>query len=66
MVPQIVNAVNMPLQNALNFPAGILEPPFYHPGADPAANYGAIGAVIGHEVSHSFDNLGSTFDSQGA
>ena len=65
MVPQIVNALNIPLQNALNFPAGILEPPFYHPGADPAANYGAIGAVIGHEVSHSFDNLGSTFDSQG-
>jgi predicted metalloendopeptidase len=65
MVPQIVNAINLPLQNALNFPAGILEPPFYHPGADPAANYGAIGAVIGHEVSHSFDNLGSTFDSQG-
>lgn len=65
MVPQIVNALNIPLQNALNFPAGILEPPFYHPGADPAANYGAIGAVIGHEISHSFDNLGSTFDSQG-
>ena len=65
MVPQIVNALNIPLQNALNFPAGILNPPFYHPGADPAANYGAIGAVIGHEVSHSFDNLGSTFDSTG-
>jgi putative endopeptidase len=65
MVPQIINAVNLPLQNALNFPAGILQPPFYHPGADPAANYGAIGAVMGHEISHSFDNLGSTFDSQG-
>jgi len=65
LIPQIVNAVNLPLQNALNFPAGILNPPFYHPGADPAANYGAIGAVIGHEVSHSFDNLGATFDSQG-
>ncbi len=65
MVPQVVNALNIPLQNALNFPAAILEPPFYHPGADMAANYGAIGAVIGHEVSHSFDNLGSTFDSQG-
>jgi putative endopeptidase len=65
MVPQIVNALNIPLQNALNFPAGILEPPFYHPGADAAANYGAIGAIIGHEVSHSFDNLGATFDSQG-
>jgi predicted metalloendopeptidase len=65
MVPQIVNAINIPLQNALNFPAGILNPPFYHAGADPAANYGAIGAVIGHEVSHSFDNLGATFDAQG-
>ena len=65
MVPQVVNALNIPLQNALNFPAAILEPPFYHPGADMAANYGAIGAVIGHEVSHSFDNLGSTFDAQG-
>jgi predicted metalloendopeptidase len=65
MIPQIVNALNIPLQNALNFPAGILNPPFYHPGADAAANYGAIGAVIGHEVSHSFDNLGATFDAQG-
>ena len=65
MAPQVVNALNIPLQNALNFPAGILEPPFYHAGADPAANYGAIGAVIGHEVSHSFDNLGATFDSAG-
>jgi len=65
MVPQIINAVNLPLQNALNFPAGILQPPYYHAGADPAANYGAIGAVIGHEISHSFDNLGSTFDSTG-
>jgi predicted metalloendopeptidase len=65
MVPQVVNALNIPLQNALNFPAAILQPPFYHQGADMAANYGAIGAVIGHEVSHSFDNLGSTFDSQG-
>lgn len=65
MVPQIVNALNIPLQNALNFPAGILNPPFYHAGADPAANYGAIGAIIGHEISHSFDNLGSTFDSSG-
>ncbi|WP_294121806.1 M13 family metallopeptidase [Sphingomonas sp.] len=65
MVPQIINAVNLPLQDALNFPAGILQPPFYHAGSDPAANYGAIGAVMGHEISHSFDNLGSTFDSTG-
>ena len=56
MTPQTVNAVNLPLQNALNFPAAILEAPFFDPKADPAANYGAIGAVIGHEISHSFDN----------
>ncbi len=65
MTPQTVNAVNLPLQNALNFPAAILEPPFFDPKADAAANYGAIGAVIGHEISHSFDNLGSEFDAQG-
>src|SRR5690606_30805322 len=65
MTPQTVNAVNLPLQNALNFPAAILEPPFFDPKADPAANYGAIGAVIGHEISHSFDNLGSDFDATG-
>jgi putative endopeptidase len=60
-----VNAVFLPLQNAMNFPAGILEPPFYDRNADPAYNYGAIGSVIGHEISHSFDNLGSEFDSEG-
>lgn len=60
-----VNAVNLPLQNAMNFPAGILEPPFYDRTADPAYNYGAIGSVIGHEISHSFDNLGADFDAQG-
>jgi len=65
MTPQTVNAVNLPLQNALNFPAAILEPPFFDPNADDAANYGAIGAVIGHEISHSFDNLGSEFDAEG-
>jgi putative endopeptidase len=65
MTPQTVNAVNLPLQNALNFPAAILEPPFFDPQADAAANYGSIGAVIGHEISHSFDNLGSEFDAQG-
>ena len=65
MTPQTVNAVNLPLQNALNFPAAILEPPFFDPKADAAANYGSIGAVIGHEISHSFDNLGSEFDAQG-
>lgn len=63
--PQTVNALNLPLQNALNFPAAILQAPFFDPQADAAANYGAIGAVIGHEISHSFDDLGSTFDSAG-
>jgi putative endopeptidase len=65
MTPQTVNAVNLPVQNGLNFPAAILEPPFFDADADPAANYGAIGAVIGHEVSHSFDNLGAEFDADG-
>ena len=65
LFPHTVNAVNLPLQNALNFPAAILEPPFYNPHADPAFNYGAIGSVIGHEISHSFDNLGAGFDAQG-
>jgi putative endopeptidase len=60
-----VNAVFLPLQNAMNFPAGILEPPFYDRSADPAYNYGAIGSVIGHEISHSFDNLGADFDADG-
>jgi len=65
MTPQTVNAVNLPLQNALNFPAAILQPPFFDPKADAAANYGAIGSIIGHEISHSFDNLGAEFDDQG-
>ena len=65
MTPQTVNAVNLPLQNALNFPAAILEPPYFDPGADAAANYGAIGAIIGHEISHSFDNTGAEFDARG-
>jgi len=65
MTPQTVNAVNLPLQNALNFPAAILDQGFYDPNADKAANYAAIGSIIGHEISHSFDNLGSTFDSAG-
>jgi putative endopeptidase len=66
MTPQTVNAVNLPVQNALNFPAAILQPPFFDASADPAYNYGAIGAVIGHEISHSFDNNGAAFDSTGA
>jgi putative endopeptidase len=65
LTPQTVNALNLPLQNSLNFPAGILEAPFFDPAADDAANYGSIGAVIGHEISHSFDNLGAEFDAEG-
>lgn len=65
MTPQTVNAVNLPLQNALNFPAAILQPPFYDPQAPAAVNYGAIGTVIGHEISHTFDSEGATFDSKG-
>ncbi len=65
MPPQLVNAVNLPVQNALNFPAAILQRPFFDPNADAAYNYGAIGAVIGHEISHSFDNNGALFDSTG-
>jgi putative endopeptidase len=65
MTPQTVNAVNLPLQNALNFPAAILLPPFFDPEAPPAANYGGIGSIIGHEISHSFDATGALFDDQG-
>jgi endothelin-converting enzyme/putative endopeptidase len=65
MTPQTVNAVNLPLQNALNFPAAILQPPFFDPQAPAAANYGSIGATMGHEISHTFDTEGSTFDAQG-
>lgn len=65
MTPQTVNAVEMPLNNALNFPAAILQPPFFDPAAPDAANYGGIGTVIGHEISHTFDSEGSDFDSEG-
>jgi endothelin-converting enzyme/putative endopeptidase len=65
MSPQTVNAVNLPLYNALNFPAAILQPPFFDPKAPAAVNYGAIGSIIGHEVSHTFDTEGSTFDAKG-
>lgn len=65
MTPQTVNAVNLPLQNALNFPAAILQPPFFDAQAPAASNYGAIGSVIGHEISHTFDTEGSAFDSKG-
>jgi len=65
MSPQTVNAVNLPLQNALNFPAAILQPPFFDPQAPAPDNYGAIGSVIGHEISHTFDSEGAAFDSKG-
>ncbi|MDE2448641.1 MAG: M13 family metallopeptidase [Gammaproteobacteria bacterium] len=63
--PQTVNAVNLPLQDALNFPAAILQPPFFDAKAPAADNYGAIGTIIGHEISHTFDAEGSAFDTEG-
>ena len=65
MTPQTVNAVNLPLQNGLNFPAAILLPPFFDPEAPGVDNYGGIGSIIGHEISHSFDATGAMFDAQG-
>ena len=63
--PQTVNAYYSPSRNQIVFPAGILQPPFFDAGADDAANYGGIGAVIGHEISHAFDDQGSRFDGEG-
>jgi putative endopeptidase len=65
MTPQTVNAYYNPLFNEIVFPAGILQPPFYDYRADEAVNYGGIGAVIGHELSHGFDDQGSQFDAEG-
>ncbi|HOO10088.1 MAG TPA: M13 family metallopeptidase, partial [Cyclobacteriaceae bacterium] len=65
MSPQTVNAYYNPLFNEIVFPAGILQPPFYNYKADEAVNYGGIGAVIGHEISHGFDDSGSKFDAEG-
>lgn len=65
LLPQEVNALNVPLENRLIFPAAILHAPFFDGAADDAVNYGAIGAVIGHEISHSFDNSGALFDETG-
>jgi putative endopeptidase len=65
MSPQTVNAYANPLMNEVVFPAAILQPPFFDPNADPAVNYGAIGAVIGHEISHHFDDQGRKFDPRG-
>jgi putative endopeptidase len=65
MTPQTVNAVNLPAMNALNFPAAILQPPFFDPDRPLAMDYGAIGATIGHEICHSFDDQGAQFDATG-
>jgi len=65
MNPQTVNAYYNPLFNEIVFPAAILQPPFYNYKADAAVNYGGIGAVIGHEISHGFDDQGSRFDAEG-
>ena len=65
MTPQTINAYYNPTTNEICFPAGILQPPFFDPEADDALNYGAIGGVIGHEMSHGFDDQGSQFDKTG-
>ena len=65
MTPPTVNAYYHPLENNINFPAGILQPPFFDPKLDDAPNYGAIGGVIGHELTHGFDDMGRKFDAEG-
>ena len=65
MTPQTVNAVNLPVMNAMNFPAAILQPPYFDPRRPAVMDYGATGATIGHEISHSFDDQGALFDSTG-
>jgi putative endopeptidase len=65
MTPPTVNAYYNPPQNDINFPAGILQPPFYSYGMDPAVNFGGIGVVIGHEMTHGFDDEGSQYDGHG-
>lgn len=65
MLPQVVNASYSPLMNRIVFPAGILQAPLYDMHADPAVNFGAIGAIIGHEITHGFDDSGSKFDGEG-
>ena len=65
MTPQTVNAYYNPLLNQITFPAAILQPPYFDPAADPAVNYGSIGAIIGHEIGHGFDDQGRQFDATG-
>ncbi len=65
MTPQTVNAGYSPLKNDITFPAGILQPPYFNPDADDAVNYGAIGVVIGHEMTHGFDDQGRNFNKDG-
>jgi putative endopeptidase len=65
MTPQTVNAYYTPVKNEIVFPAAILQPPFFDPNADPAVNYGAIGGVIGHEITHGFDDQGRKSDGDG-
>jgi putative endopeptidase len=65
MTPQTINAYYNPGFNEIVFPAAILQPPFFDPGRDDGANYGAIGAIIGHEIGHGFDDQGSRFDGTG-
>ena len=65
MLPQTNNAYYDPTQNQITFPAAILQPPYFDPDADPAANYGSIGATIGHEIGHGFDDQGRKFDATG-
>jgi len=65
MTPQTVNAYYSPLQNEIVFPAGILQPPFFDPQMDDAVNYGGIGAVIGHEITHGYDDQGRKYDASG-
>jgi len=65
MLPQTNNAYYDPTQNQITFPAAILQPPYFDPNADPASNYGSIGATIGHEIGHGFDDQGRKFDAKG-
>ena len=65
MTPMTVNAYANPAMVEIVFPAAILQPPFFDPKADPAVNYGGIGAVIGHEMSHHFDDQGAKYDTTG-